>query len=58
MFADTVGISDRVIGLVGFLGFVAFAILPFAFLAGLVRTRYRPPGRSAGSSSASHAGRA
>jgi signal transduction histidine kinase len=40
----TVGVSDDVIGLLGLIGFVAFAILPFAFLAGLLRTRYSQAG--------------
>jgi signal transduction histidine kinase len=40
----TVGLSDDAIGLLGLVGFVAFAILPFAFLAGLLRTRYSQAG--------------
>jgi signal transduction histidine kinase len=42
---DTVRVPDEVIGLVGFVG---FAILPFAFLAGLVRTRYSRAGAVGG----------
>src|SRR3954454_14122150 len=41
---DSVGVPDEILQLVGFVGFVAFAILPFAFLAGLVRTRYSRAG--------------
>jgi signal transduction histidine kinase len=40
----TVGLSDDAIQLLGLVGFVAFAILPFAFLAGLLRTRYSHAG--------------
>src|SRR4051812_2048435 len=45
---DTVGLPDSVLGVVGLVGFVAFAILPFAFLAGLVRTRYSAAGAVGG----------
>jgi len=41
---DTVGLSEDATGLLGLVGFVAFAILPFAFLAGLLRTRYSQAG--------------
>src|ERR671933_74498 len=41
---NTVGVPDHVLGLIGFIGFTAFVILPFAFLAGLVRTRYSRAG--------------
>jgi signal transduction histidine kinase len=41
---DTVGVPDDVIGVIGLIGFTAFVILPFAFLAGLVRTRYSRAG--------------
>jgi len=40
----TVGLTDEAIGLFGLVGFVAIAILPFAFLAGLLRTRYSQAG--------------
>src|SRR3954449_7206391 len=45
---DTVGVPDDIIGLVSFVGFVAFAILPFAFVTGLVRTRYSRAGAVGG----------
>src|SRR3954466_15624022 len=45
---DTVGVPDDIIGLVSFVGFVAFAILPFAFVTGLVRTRYSRAGAGGG----------
>jgi signal transduction histidine kinase len=45
---DTVGVPDAVVEVVGLAGFVAFAILPFAFLAGLVRTRYSRAGAVGG----------
>jgi signal transduction histidine kinase len=41
---NTVGVPDAVIGVVGLVGFTAFVILPYAFLAGLVRTRYSRAG--------------
>jgi signal transduction histidine kinase len=41
---DAVGVPDKVLSVVGLVGFVAFAILPYAFLAGLVRTRYSRSG--------------
>jgi signal transduction histidine kinase len=45
---DTFNVPDPVIGAVALVGFVAFAILPFAFLAGLVRTRYSRAGAVGG----------
>jgi signal transduction histidine kinase len=45
---NSIGLSDDVIGLVGLIGFVAFAILPFAFLAGLLRTKYSRAGAVGG----------
>jgi signal transduction histidine kinase len=41
---DAVGFSDEVVNAVGLVALVAFAILPFAFLAGLVRSRYSRAG--------------
>jgi signal transduction histidine kinase len=41
---NTLGVPDDVVGVLGLVGFVAFAILPFAFLAGLLRTRYSRAG--------------
>src|SRR5215207_7354387 len=41
---DAVGFSDEVVDAVGLVALVAFAILPFAFLAGLVRSRYSRAG--------------
>src|SRR6185436_4321263 len=45
---DAVGVPDEVLGVVAFVGFVAFAILPYAFVAGLVRTRYSRAGAVGG----------
>src|SRR3954470_10314223 len=45
---NSVGLSDGVISLVGLVGFVAFAILPFAFLVGLLRTKYSRAGSVGG----------
>jgi signal transduction histidine kinase len=45
---NSIGLSDDVIGPVGLIGFVAFAILPFAFLAGLLRTKYSRAGAVGG----------
>ena len=45
---DAVGVPDNVLGVVAFVGFVAFAILPYAFVAGLVRTRYSRAGAVGG----------
>jgi signal transduction histidine kinase len=41
---DAVGFSVEVVDAVGLVALVAFAILPFAFLAGLVRSRYSRAG--------------
>jgi signal transduction histidine kinase len=43
-FATAAGVPDLVVGLLGLAVLVAFAILPYAFLAGLVRTRYSRAG--------------
>ena len=45
---DAIDVPDAAIDIVGLVGFVAFAILPFAFLAGLVRTRYSRAGAVGG----------
>src|SRR5919109_1071004 len=41
---DAVGASESVVNGVGIVALVAFAVLPFAFLAGLVRSRYSRAG--------------
>jgi signal transduction histidine kinase len=41
---DAIGASDSVVNAVGIVALVFFAILPFAFLAGLVRSRYSRAG--------------
>src|ERR671934_689016 len=41
---DAIGVSDSVVNGVGIVALVAFAVLPFAFLAGLVRSRYSRAG--------------
>jgi signal transduction histidine kinase len=41
---DAIGVSDSVVNAVGIVALVAFAVLPFAFLAGLVRSRYSRAG--------------
>jgi signal transduction histidine kinase len=45
---DAINVPGAAIDIVGLVGFVAFAILPFAFLAGLVRTRYSRAGAVGG----------
>jgi signal transduction histidine kinase len=41
---DAVGASDSAVNAFGIVALVAFAVLPFAFLAGLVRSRYSRAG--------------
>jgi signal transduction histidine kinase len=41
---DAVGVPSDVVDAVGLVALVAFAVLPFAFLAGLVRSRYSRAG--------------
>src|SRR5262245_1985013 len=41
---DALGVSSSVVNAVGVVALVAFAVLPFAFLAGLVRSRYSRAG--------------
>jgi signal transduction histidine kinase len=41
---DAVGVPDNLVNAVGLVALVAFAVLPFAFLAGLVRSRYSRAG--------------
>jgi signal transduction histidine kinase len=41
---DVVGLPDDAVNAVGMVALVAFAVLPFAFLAGLVRSRYSRAG--------------
>jgi signal transduction histidine kinase len=41
---DAIGLSDAVVNSVGVVALVAFGVLPFAFLAGLVRSRYSRAG--------------
>jgi signal transduction histidine kinase len=41
---DAVGVPDDLVNAVGLVALVAFAVLPFAFLAGLVRSRYSRAG--------------
>jgi signal transduction histidine kinase len=41
---DVLGLPDNVGDVAGLLGLVSFAVLPFAFLAGLVRSRYSRAG--------------
>src|SRR6185436_20830627 len=45
---DAVGVPDEVLGVVALVGFAAFPILPYAFVAGLVRTRYSRAGAVGG----------
>jgi signal transduction histidine kinase len=42
------GAPETVVGILAFGGFIAFAVLPFAFLVGLVRTRYSRAGAVGG----------
>jgi signal transduction histidine kinase len=42
------GLPDSAVGAFGVVGFAAFAVLPYAFLAGLVRTRYTAAGAVGG----------
>ena len=41
---DVLGLPDEIGDVAGLLALVAFAVLPFAFLAGLVRSRYSRAG--------------
>lgn len=41
---DAVEVSDTLVEVIGLLALIAFAVLPFAFLAGLVRSRYSRAG--------------
>jgi signal transduction histidine kinase len=45
---DAAGLPETLVSIMSFAAFIAFAILPYAFLAGLVRTRYSQSGAVGG----------
>src|SRR3954470_6310465 len=46
--AQGAGLSDLAVGIVSLVAFAAFVVMPYAFLAGLVRTRYSRAGAVGG----------